>query len=602
MGVVSGGRRWRLWQKSGLDVQSNEAQTGMSQQQQPQPHTNEVIEHGHRTRSSSASLRRISSTYTHQVPIASADYDAEGAIDPDADIERLGRQRPPVFKNWASEAAFCFSIVMSQVLTEYFISGFNVIIPRLVDEFDIPDASAVWPASAFPLVVSSTLLISGRLADMVGGYYMYVGGMGWLCVWSIIASFCNNRIMLILCRALQGLGPAAYLPSGMMLLSIVYRPGPRKNLVFSLYGTCAVFGFFIGIFCSGLAAQYLAWQWYFRIGAILAAITTVSSFFFVPSDAAEKRKQGVKMDYLGSTLIVVGLTLFVFAITDSAHASQGWKTPYVYVSFILGCLFLAGAFYVEGWVAEWPLLPFDLFDAPYMKAMVLALLFFYGCLGVFLLYGTLYMVHIMGATSLQVVAWCTPMVVGGFAFPIMVGICLHLVSGTVLLIISGIGWIMAGLLFAIMPDGASYWAYAFPAMIGATLGIDVTFNITNIFITTSQPKHRQGLAGALINSVLFLSIAVLLGFADVAQVATLDQGRKQSYRVVFWFNTACASVALLIIVLFVRVNPAASDLTVDEKKRQHELSQRPLNDPETRPRGAGGNISTTSESENPSPS
>lgn len=212
------------------------------------------------------------------------------------------------------------------------------------------------------------------------------------------------------------------------------------------------------------------------------------------------------------------------------------------------------------------------------------------------------MVHIMGATSLQVVAWCTPMVVGGFAFPIMVGICLHLVSGTVLLIISGIGWIMAGLLFAIMPDGASYWAYAFPAMIGATLGIDVTFNITNIFITTSQPKHRQGLAGALINSVLFLSIAVLLGFADVAQVATLDQGRKQSYRVVFWFNTACASVALLIIVLFVRVNPAASDLTVDEKKRQHELSQRPLNDPETCPRGAGGNISTTSESENPSPS
>ncbi|DAA72977.1 TPA_exp: Uncharacterized protein A8136_4902 [Trichophyton benhamiae CBS 112371] len=602
MGFVSGGRRWRLWQKPGLDVQSNETQTSTSQQQQPHPHTNEETEHGQRTRSRSTSLRRISSTYTHQVPIATVEYDAEGAIDPDTDIERLGRLRPPVFKNWASEAAFCFSIVMSQVLTEYFISGFNVIIPRLVDEFDIPDASAVWPASAFPLVVSSTLLISGRLADMVGGYYMYVGGMGWLCIWSVIASFSNNRIMLILCRALQGLGPAAYLPSGMMLLSIVYRPGPRKNLVFSLYGTCAVFGFFIGIFCSGLAAQYLAWQWYFRIGAILAAITTVSSFFFIPSDAAEKRKQGVKMDYLGSTLIVVGLTLFVFAITDSAHASQGWKTPYVYVSFILGCLFLAGAFYVEGWVAEWPLLPFDLFDAPYMKAMVLALLFFYGCLGVFLLYGTLYMVHIMGATSLQVVAWCTPMVVGGFAFPMMVGICLHLVSGTVLLIISGIGWIMAGLLFAIMPDGASYWAYAFPAMIGATLGIDVTFNITNIFITTSQPKHRQGLAGALINSVLFLSIAVLLGFADVAQVATLDQGRKHSYRVVFWFNTACASVALLIIVLFVRVNPAASDLTVDEKKRQHELSQRPLNDPETRARGAGGNISTTSEPENPSPS
>lgn len=117
MGFVSGGRRWRFWQKPGLDVQSNETQTSMSQQQQPHPHTNEETEHGQRTRSRSTSLRRISSTYTHQVPIATAEYDAEGAIDPDTDIERLGRLRPPVFKNWASEAAFCFSIVMSQVLT-----------------------------------------------------------------------------------------------------------------------------------------------------------------------------------------------------------------------------------------------------------------------------------------------------------------------------------------------------------------------------------------------------------------------------------------------------------------------------------------------------
>lgn len=177
-----------------------------------------------------------------------------------------------------------------------------------------------------------------------------------------------------------------------------------------------------------------------------------------------------------------------------------------------------------------------------------------------------------------------------------------MVSGTVLLIISGIGWIMAGLLFAIMPDGASYWAYAFPAMIGATLGIDVTFNITNIFITTSQPKHRQGLAGALINSVLFLSIAVLLGFADVAQVATLDQGRKQSYRVVFWFNTACASVALLIIVLFVRVNPAASDLTADEKMRQHELNQRESQYLESSHQGTTENPATTPRPENSAPS
>ena len=67
------------------------------------------------------------------------------------------------------------------------------------------------------------------------------------------------------------------------------------------------------------------------------------------------------MDWLGSATIVVGLILFVFAITESSHAPQGWSTPYIYVAFIVGVLFLAVAFYVEGWVAEQPLLPLEIF-------------------------------------------------------------------------------------------------------------------------------------------------------------------------------------------------------------------------------------------------
>ncbi|OAX79192.1 hypothetical protein ACJ72_06489 [Emergomyces africanus] len=494
------------------------------------------------------------------------------------DIERLGRERPPAFKNVWTEVAFVFSISMSQVLAEYFISGFNVVLPALVQELNITESSAVWPASAFSLVIAATLLIFGRLSDMIGGYPVYVFGMAWLFVWSVVAGFSQNRLMLIFCRTLQGIGPAAYLPSSMMLLAKVYRPGPRKNIVFSIYGTCAVVGFFIGIFCSGVSSQFLSWGWYFWIGAILAAITTVSSFLTIPSDTAEARKQGIKMDYMGAALIVPGLTLTVFAITDSAHAPDGWRSPYVYVCFITGSILLGLAMYVEGWVAKSPLLPFDIFHVPYMKPLVVSLLLFYGCLGVFLLYGTLYMVNIMGASPMQVVVWCTPMVVGGFIFPILCALFLHLISGTVLLIISGVGWVGTGVLFAVMPEGASYWAFAFPAMIGATLGIDITFNITNIFITTSQPAKRQGLAGAVINSVLHLSIAFLLGFADVAQVHTAHLGKLGSYRVVFWFQVGCAIASLLVMVFFVRVNAAKSEMTADERQQLMEIGEQSVSE------------------------
>lgn len=139
------------------------------------------------------------------------------------------------------------------------MSGFTVVLPTLIKDLNIPSASSTWPASAFSLTVASFLLIFGRVADMFGGYPVYVAGLVWLTIWSLIAGFSTNEIMLNFCRALQGLGPAAFLPSSVMVLGSIYRPGPRKNLVFSIYGACAPFGFFAGIFFAGLTAEYTTW-------------------------------------------------------------------------------------------------------------------------------------------------------------------------------------------------------------------------------------------------------------------------------------------------------------------------------------------------------
>ena len=80
----------------------------------------------------------------------------------------------------------------------------------------------------------------------------------------------------------------------------------------------------------------------------------------------DHRANEVKMDWLGSITIVSGLVLLVFAITDSSHAPRGWSTPYIYVTFMLALLMLGVAFYIEGWVADQPLLPFDLFKVKYV--------------------------------------------------------------------------------------------------------------------------------------------------------------------------------------------------------------------------------------------
>ena len=155
------------------------------------------------------------------------------------------------------------------------------------------------------------------------------------------------------------------------------------------------------------------------------------------------------------------------------------------------------------------------------------------------------------------------MAVGGLVLATVSGFTLHLLPGKVVLLASGLGYLISVVLFATIPPvDPNYWAYIFPAMLGATLGVDVTYGVSNIFITTSLPKRRQGLAGAVTNSVLFLGMSFFLGVADIVESS---QKTKGTYKAVFWFATGSAIMSLVIIAAFVRMGKAKSELTVDER-------------------------------------
>jgi hypothetical protein len=159
------------------------------------------------------------------------------------------------------------------------------------------------------------------------------------------------------------------------------------------------------------------------------------------------------------------------------------------------------------------------------------------------------------------------MAVGGLLLATVSGFTLHLLPGKVALLFSGLGYLISVVLFATIPsDDPNYWAYIFPAMLGATLGVDVTYGVSNIFITTSLPKRMQGLAGAVINSVLFLGMSFFLGIADMVESSRKTKTNpKGAYKAAFWFATGSAIISLVIIAAFVRMGRARSELTIDER-------------------------------------
>lgn len=308
--------------------------------------------------------------------------------DTEDELEKLGRQRPEVFARWWSEVGFCVAILGSNMLGEFLVSGFNVLLPVLLEDTGIDSNQKTWPSTVFSLVTGALLLPFGRLSDLLGGYPVFVGGLVWMVVWSIAGGFSRTLPILLATRALQGIGAAAYLPAGITLLATTYRPGPRKNVVFSLYGGCAPFGFFFGIFIAGLSGQFLYWGWYFWIAAMLLALLCGITILCVPRSFNRVRLTGASIDIWGTVLSVSSLALLTYAITDASHVERGWASPQILAPLIAGIITLAAFVYVEGWVAENPLLPPSLFAIRYTKPLFLSLFIAYGCFGIFLLYAS----------------------------------------------------------------------------------------------------------------------------------------------------------------------------------------------------------------------
>lgn len=170
----------------------------------------------------------------------------------------------------------------------------------------------------------------------------------------------------------------------------------------------------------------------------------------------------------------------------------------------------------------------------------------------------------MKYSTLQTALAFTPMAAGGVILSTVGGFTLHILPGRLLLILSGSGYVLSNILFALIPEGGSYWAYILPAMVGSTLGIDITYNVTNVFITTNIPQKHQGAAGALINTLVFLPISLFLGLADVVNANYESGGEMVSYKAAFWFSTGCAGAAL-VLFCFIDTGKAESQLRFEEK-------------------------------------
>ncbi len=276
------------------------------------------------------------------------------------------------------EILFVGVICCAQFTTQAGLGQCLGILHVIGDDFGLTNPGELsWLIAAYSLTVGTFILMAGRFGDVYGYRRMLIIGFSWFSLWSMIAGLAvySNHILFNFARVFQGIGPAICLPNGLAILGASYAPGPRKAMVFAIFGATAPGGAVVGsLFAALFSLAWWPWTfWSFSIA--LACIAIVGSFVipdpprrFIPRTLS-LRERFAELDILGGVCGVTALVLINFAWNQSGVV--GWIKPYVYVCLIIGFLFVPAFFYIELYISQSPLIPF--------KALTSDVAFVLGC-------------------------------------------------------------------------------------------------------------------------------------------------------------------------------------------------------------------------------
>jgi EmrB/QacA subfamily drug resistance transporter len=421
----------------------------------------------------------------------------------------------------------------------------NVALPTIGEELDAGISGLQWVVNAYTLTLSGFLLLGGSLGDHYGRRRVFVIGVIWFAVASLLCGIAPSAEALIAARALQGIGGALLTPGSLAIIEASFRAedrGPAIGAWSGLGGVTAAIGPFVG----GWLVQAASWRWIFLINLPLAVVVVWVAQRHVPETSDPSVGRG--LDYTGAALAAVGLAGVVYALTDGP--GLGWTSPRILLAGVVGVAALA-AFVLWERRSRHPMLPLDIFASRQFTAANLVTFVVYGALG-----GSLFLMPI----QLQRVVGFSPLAAGVALIPIT--LVMLLLSARAGRLSARIGprvpmtlgplLVAAGfVLYTRIGPGSAYLADILPGMLVFAFGLTLTVAPLTATVLAAAPAEHAGMASAVNNTVAraagLLAVAILPVAAGISGAGALDPARfDDGFRIAVLLAAAlCAAGALI---------------------------------------------------------
>jgi EmrB/QacA subfamily drug resistance transporter len=447
-------------------------------------------------------------------------------------------------QRWIALIILCLGVLMIVLDTTIV----NVALPSIKTDLGYSETSLVWVVNAYMLTFGGFLLLGGRLGDLYGQRRMFLLGVTLFTLASLACGLTNSKMLLIVARAVQGLGGAVVSAVALSLIMNLFTEPAERTRALGVYGFVCAGGGSIGVLLGGILTDAFSWHWIFLVNLPIGIAVLALCLRLLPDDRAQNAG---RLDVAGALTVTASLMLAVYAVVDGNAA--GWGSLQTMGLLTAAVALLALFLSIEARVKE-PLMPLSLFRSRNVSTANIVGVLWAAAMFAWFFITALYLQRVLSYSALQVGLSFLPanLIMAAFSLGLSArivmrfGIRLPLAFG-LLLGAAGLAWFGRAAL-----DG-SFMVDVLPGMILLGLGAGIAFNPLLLAAMSDVEPADSGLASGVVNTAFMmggaLGLAVLASLAayrtdellasGIAPLAALNNG----YQLAFIAGAVCAAIA-----------------------------------------------------------
>ncbi len=252
---------------------------------------------------------------------------------------------------WKALAVVCAAFFM----TVLDVSIVNVALPTIGKSLSFSRDDLQWVVTAYAITFGGFLLLGGRAADLLGRRRVFLVGVVIFTAASFACGLASSEAVLIVARAVQGLGAAIISPAALSIITTTFEEGSERNKALGVWGAMGGVGAAVGVLAGGMLTKYLGWEWIFFVNVPVG----ITAFLLAPRLVRESRaERTVSPDVAGAVTVTAGIALLVYAVSNAP--SHGWGSGWTLVRMIAAAVLLIAFLVIEARTKD-PLMPFSIF-------------------------------------------------------------------------------------------------------------------------------------------------------------------------------------------------------------------------------------------------